>query len=96
MKLLYLDIPIFFANKDMLDALDEYVDSGGNKLEVVRYHYDYEEKRARNDEEFEKGFSEAIRNNSPDFVFCPITRWICTGTSFRMRNMFIMKIGMIL
>ena len=26
MKLLYLDIPIFFANKDMLDALEGYSD----------------------------------------------------------------------
>ena len=81
MKLLYLDIPIFFANKDMLDALEGYSDDNGDKLELVRFHYDYEEKRARNDEEFEKNFSGAIRENSPDFVFSfnflPVVSKVC-------------------
>ncbi len=81
MKILYLDIPIFFANMDMLDALDKFRDDNGNKLEVVRYHYDYEEKKARNDDEFEKAFAEAIKDNSPDFVFSfnflPVVSKVC-------------------
>lgn len=81
MKILYLDIPIFFANMDMLDALDNYRDDNGKVLEVVRYHYDYDEKKARNDENFEKNFSDTLRQNSPDFVFSfnflPVVSKVC-------------------
>lgn len=81
MKILYLDIPIFFANMDMLDALDNFGKDNEEKLVVVRYHYDYEEKKVRNDEAFEKSFSEAIKKNDPDFVFSfnflPVVSKVC-------------------
>ena len=56
MKILYLDIPSFFANMDMLDALDHYVDDNGTALEVIKYHYVYDESRIRNDTIFENDF----------------------------------------
>ena len=81
MKILYLDIPIFFANMDMLDALEHYRDENGNKLEVITFNYNYDEKKARNDEVFEKAFSNAIKDNSPDFVFSfnflPVVSKVC-------------------
>ena len=81
MKVLFLDIKIFFANMDMLEAIENYRDSNGRKLEVVRYPYDYVESRVRNDEAFEKDFSSALKQNSPDFVFSfnflPVVSKVC-------------------
>ncbi len=81
MKVLYLDIPSFFANIDMLDALEHYVDDGGNPLEIIRYHYVYDESRIRNDEVFESDFLKTIRDNDPDFVFSfnflPVVSKVC-------------------
>ena len=45
MKVLVLDIKIFFANMDMLEAFEAYRDENGQKLTVVKYAYDYVEKR---------------------------------------------------
>ncbi len=81
MKVLYLDIPSFFANMDMLDALDHYADDEGNVLEVVKYRYVYDESRIRNDEAFEGDFLKTIRDNDPDFVFSfnflPVVSKVC-------------------
>ena len=81
MKVLYLDIEIFFANRDMLEALEGYVDDRGEHLEIVRYKYAYEESRVRNDEAFEKSFLETIRKENPDFIFSfnflPVVSKVC-------------------
>lgn len=81
MKVLYLDIPIFFANADMLDALEHYTDDKGSHLDVVKYRYDYDEARVRNDEAFEKRFLEKLRKDTPDFVFSfnflPVVSKVC-------------------
>lgn len=81
MKILYLDIAAFFANKDMLDALDNYTDDSGNKLEIIRYPYTYEESRVRNDSEFEADFLREIKKLVPDFVFSfnflPVVSKVC-------------------
>ena len=81
MKVLYLDISIFFANMDMLDALEKYTDSEGNHLEIVKYPYAYEEKKATNDPVFEADFLKAIRSANPDFVFSfnflPVVSKVC-------------------
>lgn len=81
MKILYLDIPSFFANIDMLDALDHHTDDNGNPLEIVRYHYVFDESKVRNDEAFESSFLKSLRDNDPDFVFSfnflPVVSKIC-------------------
>ncbi len=81
MKVLYLDISIFFANRDMLDALERYTDPNGNHLDIIRYKYDYSEAKVRNDSEFEEKFLRSIRDNSPDFVFSfnflPVVSKVC-------------------
>ena len=81
MKILYLDIKDFFANDDMLDALECFHEDNGGKLEIVRFPYEYHESKVRNDEEFEKVFLEALRNHVPDFVFSfnflPVVSKVC-------------------
>lgn len=81
MKILYLDIKNFFANGDMLDALERYIDDKGNHLAVVKYKYDYDESKVRNDDEFEKRFLETVRRETPDFVFSfnflPVVSKVC-------------------
>ncbi len=80
MKVLYLDIPIFFANRDMLDAFEHY-SNGDETMEIVRYHYDYDEKKVRNDEVFERNFETKLREVVPDFVFSfnflPVVSKVC-------------------
>ncbi len=81
MKILYLDIKTFFANRDMLDALERYIDDTGKHIVVVKYKYDYDESKVRNDDEFEKRFLETLRCESPDFVFSfnflPVVSKVC-------------------
>lgn len=81
MKILYFDISSFFANKDMLDALEKFTDSSGNHLQVIKYSYDYNEAKVRNDPEFESDFSKSLKNTSPDFVFSfnflPVVSKVC-------------------
>ncbi|WP_026662611.1 CgeB family protein [Butyrivibrio proteoclasticus] len=81
MKVLFLDIKIFFANMDMLEAFESYRDSSGKPLEIIRYSYDYDEKRVRNDETFEDTFQKVLRDNTPDFVFSfnflPVVSKVC-------------------
>ncbi|MBQ6588681.1 MAG: glycosyltransferase [Butyrivibrio sp.] len=81
MKVLFMDIKIFFANMDMLEAFESYRDDSGKALEIVKYPYDYDEKRVRNDEVFETDFQKALRENSPDFVFSfnflPVISKVC-------------------
>ncbi len=81
MKVLYLDISVFFANRDMLDALERYVDPDGNHLDIVKLKYEYDESRVRHDDAFEESFIKTIRNTSPDFVFSfnflPIVSKVC-------------------
>ena len=75
MKVLYLDIKIFFANLDMLEAFND------SNLDVVTYPYDYDEKKVRNDEEFEALFKNALNKEVPDFVFSfnflPVVSKVC-------------------
>ena len=81
MKVLFMDIKIFFANMDMLEAFESYRDDSGKALEIIKYPYDYDEKRVRNDEAFETDFQKALRENSPDFVFSfnflPVISKVC-------------------
>ena len=81
MKILYLNITTFFANKDMLDALEHYRDESGNPLEIILYPYVYDEKKARNDTDFEQRFLASLRKESPDFVFSfnflPVVSKVC-------------------
>lgn len=81
MKIIYLDISNFFANRDMLDALEKYVDSDGNHLDVIKYKYEYDESRVRNDEAFEEDFLKKLRDVVPDFVFSfnflPVVSKVC-------------------
>ena len=81
MKILYLDIKEFFANKDMLDALDFFLDEDGNKLEIIRFPFMYAESKIRNDPVFEEIFSKTLRDNCPDFVFSfnflPVVSKVC-------------------
>lgn len=81
MKVLVVDIDIFFANKDMLEAFENYVDEEGNKLDVCRYAYDYEEKNQRNDPVFEADLKKALDKEAPDFVFSfiflPVVSKVC-------------------
>lgn len=81
MKILYINITTFFANRDMLEALDECVFDDGSKPEVIRYPYEYEESRVRNDPVFEQEFIAALKEHSPDFVFSfnflPVVSKVC-------------------
>ena len=81
MKILYLNITTFFANKDMLNALEHYRDEKGQPLEIIKYPYLYEEKKARKDEVFEEEFQKALREHVPDFVFSfnflPVVSKVC-------------------
>ncbi len=81
MKILYLDISVFFANRDMLDALKHYRDENGKPLELICYPYTYDETKVRNDPEFEKEFLNILRDKSPDFVFSfnflPVISKVC-------------------
>ncbi len=81
MRVLYLDITTFFANRDMLDALEHYTDEKGVGLEIIRYPYVYDEAKARSDPEFEKAFASGIRKHVPDFVFSfnflPVVSKVC-------------------
>ncbi|MCR5557393.1 MAG: DUF3880 domain-containing protein [Butyrivibrio sp.] len=82
MKVLVLDIKIFFANMDMLEAFEAYRDNNGEKLTIVKYAYNYEEKRVRNDEVFEADFQKKLREEIPDFVFSfnflPVVSKVCS------------------
>ncbi|SFB94233.1 CgeB family protein [Butyrivibrio sp. YAB3001] len=81
MKILYLNITTFFANKDMLAALESYKDSNGNSLDIIKYDYVYDESKVRNDDVFEKAFLAALRKHVPDFVFSfnflPVVSKVC-------------------
>ena len=81
MKVLYLDIPIFFANRDMLDAFEHYTDEKGNHLDIVKYPYDYSEETARNNAAFEEKFLADLNKHTPDFVFSfnflPVVSKVC-------------------
>ncbi len=81
MKILYLDITTFFANMDMLDALEHYRDELGQPLEIIRYPYVYEESRVRSDPVFEEAFLQALKQHDPDFVFSfnflPVVSKVC-------------------
>lgn len=81
MKILYINIPIFFANRDMRDALENYRDVNGNSLEIIRYEYDYKEETSRKNPEFEKDFIEVLKQQDPDFVFSfnflPVVSKVC-------------------
>lgn len=87
MKVLYIDIDIFFANRDMIDALENYRDSEGGTLDVIRYKYDYDETKVRNDTVFEEEFLEVLKDNSPDFVFSfnflPVVSKVCKVESIK-------------
>ncbi len=81
MKVLFMDIKIFFSNMDMLEAFRSYRDEVGNPLEIVTYAYDYDEKKARNDEIFEADFLKMLQREAPDFVFSfnflPVISKVC-------------------
>ena len=81
MKVLFLDIKIFFANSDMLEAFYSYRDSNGQSLDVYKYPYEYDEKKVRNDPEFESNFKSALVRETPDFVFSfnflPVVSKVC-------------------
>lgn len=81
MKVLYINITTFFANRDMLDALEHYRDESGKPLEIIRYPYIYDEKKARNDPEFETEFLTELKKETPDFVFSfnflPVISKVC-------------------
>lgn len=83
MKILYLDIPKFFANKDMIDALERYAtNSEDGKQSIIKYPYTYDESRAIDDPEFEKSFLSKLRTYAPDFVlsfnFLPVVSKVCS------------------
>ena len=82
MKVLFLDIKLFFANMDMLDAFENYQDESGNHLDIIKYPYDYDEKKVRNDEAFEADFQKKLREVTPDFVFSfnflPVVSKVCS------------------
>ncbi len=81
MKILYLNITTFFANMDMLDALEKYRDENGEMLKIIKYPYDYDESKVRNDPAFETEFSASLRKCVPDFVFSfnflPVVSKVC-------------------
>ncbi len=69
MRVLYLNITTFFANRDMLDACRKYEDEEGNKLDIIEYPYTYDESKVRNDAPFEEKFLKDLKEYAPDFVF---------------------------
>jgi len=81
MKVLHLNINTFFANMDMLEAFEQYRDSAGNPLDIVKYDYKYDPDKARNDPEFEEQFSADLKKHYPDFVFSfnflPVISKVC-------------------
>ena len=81
MRILYLDIPAFFANRDMIEALEHYTDESGAKLDIVKYHFIYDESKVISNESFEENFIARIRSHSPDFVFSfnflPVVSKVC-------------------
>lgn len=83
MKVLYLDIPIFFANRDMLEALQNFMDEDGNHLDILRYMFNYSEESARNNPAFEAEFPGILREHAPDFVFSfnflPVVSKVCNA-----------------
>ena len=87
MKVLFLDISKFFANRDMLEALENYKDSDGNLLEIVRYPFDYEESKIRNDSEFEIKFEKYLKRHVPDFIlsfnFLPVVSKVCNKVGIK-------------
>ena len=76
-----MDISIFFANRDMLEAFNSYRDNEGHSLKIIRYLYNYDEKKARNDPEFEEDFRKVLNREIPDFVFSfnflPVISKVC-------------------
>lgn len=87
MKVLFLDISKFFANRDMLEALENYKDSDGNSIEIVRYPFDYEESKIRNDSEFELKFEKDLNRHVPDFIlsfnFLPVISKVCNKVGIK-------------
>ena len=81
MRLLYLNITTFFANRDMLDACRNYTDERGDKLDIIEYPYVYDEAKVRYDAPFEEKFRKDLKELSPDFVFSfnflPVISRIC-------------------
>lgn len=82
MKLLYLDISSFFANKDMIEALQHYTDEDGSKLDIIYFPFTYDEARIIDDPLFEKDFLTQLRKHTPDFVFSfnflPVVSKVCS------------------
>ena len=66
---------------DMLEAFEQYRDSDGNPLEIVKYDYKYDPEKVRNDSDFEEQFSKDLRKHCPDFVFSfnflPVISKVC-------------------
>ncbi|MBP3804762.1 MAG: glycosyltransferase [Oribacterium sp.] len=81
MKVLHLNIKTFFANMDMLEAFEQYRDSNGCPLEIIKYDYKYDPDKARNDPDFEERFFNDLRKYRPDFVFSfnflPVISKVC-------------------
>ncbi len=81
MKILYLDISVFFANMDMVDALLRYSEESYGEVSIIRYPYIYDEAHVRNDEDFENRFLKDLRKYDPDFVlsfnFLPVISKVC-------------------
>lgn len=81
MKVLHLNIKTFFANLDMIEAFEQYRDSDGNPLDIVKYDYKYDPEKVRDDPEFEEKFLKDLRKHCPDFVFSfnflPVISKVC-------------------
>lgn len=81
MKVLHLNITTFFANMDMLEAFNQYRDSNGHPLEIIKYDYKYDPDKVRNDPDFEERFFNDLRKHQPDFVFSfnflPVISKVC-------------------
>lgn len=81
MKLLYLDISSFFANKDMIEALKHYTEDDGSKLDIIYFPFTYNESKIIDDSLFERDFLTQIRKHTPDFVFSfnflPVVSKVC-------------------
>ena len=85
MKVLHLNIKTFFANMDMIEAFEQYRDSDGNPLDIVKYDYKYDPEKVRDDPEFEEKFLKDLRKHCPDFVFSfnflPVISKVCNRES---------------
>ncbi len=81
MKIIYLDIPNFFANRDMVDALERYVDNKGQKINLIKYPYYFDESKVIDNSAFENDFLGQLRLHTPDFVFSfnflPVVSKVC-------------------